>query len=280
MSKEMISIPEGNLLRVALTKSITTLSALNEKTGVDRKTLRAINAGRAVKQTTLQSIADRLRIPIAHLQASNEADQNEGPGRIDDYQYREIKLQQLDGAALRKLAGETDEITWFLNIDRISIELESALKNLQKCLKGWFFHLNLANDPDDDNDNLLDAISYVKTSGNIDETIKELARHKLKIFGGTYIAWQKEDTLWNFESGLLPVLKYRSQLKAALSIVPEAKNYSTVRAGIGFEPPQNLSELSGIYFVEIDGKPIRVREINFGDDTENHQLENPDDIPF
>jgi hypothetical protein len=55
MPKEMVSIPEGNLLRAAETKSITTLSALKEKTDVDRKTLRAINAGQPVKRTTLQS---------------------------------------------------------------------------------------------------------------------------------------------------------------------------------------------------------------------------------
>jgi hypothetical protein len=91
---------------------------------------------------------------------------------------------------------------------------------------------------------------------------------------------KKRHDLWDFGNGPLPVLKYRSQLKAALSILPETKTASTVRVCTGFEPPQNLSELSGIYFVEIDGKPVRVREINFGDDTENPQLENPDDIPF
>jgi hypothetical protein len=74
MPKEMISIPEGNLLGIAKSKGIATLSALKERTGVDRKTLRAINEGQPVKQTTLQSIADKLRIPIAHLLASNAAD--------------------------------------------------------------------------------------------------------------------------------------------------------------------------------------------------------------
>jgi hypothetical protein len=91
------SIPEGNLLGIAKSKGITTFSALKEKTGVDRKTLRAINE--AVKQTTLQSIADKLRLPISHLLASNEVTKNEGGNNINDYQYGEVKLQQLDGAA-------------------------------------------------------------------------------------------------------------------------------------------------------------------------------------
>ena len=67
MTKKLVAIPEGNLLRIAATKSVATLSALKEKTGVDRKTLRTINTGRPVKEATLQSIADKLRVPLAHL---------------------------------------------------------------------------------------------------------------------------------------------------------------------------------------------------------------------
>jgi DNA-binding Xre family transcriptional regulator len=61
MSKEMISIPEGKLMRVAAIKGITTISDLKQRTTVDRKTLSAIDKGKPVKQTTLQSIADKLR---------------------------------------------------------------------------------------------------------------------------------------------------------------------------------------------------------------------------
>jgi hypothetical protein len=189
MPKEMISIPEGNLLSVAATKSITTLSALKEKTGVDRKTLRSINAGQPVKQTTLQSIADKLRVPITHLLASNTADKNEGASGLDDYQYREIKLQELDGTALRKFAGQTDEITWFLNIDHMPEELEATLVKLRKTLRGWFAHLLGI---EFEEDNLLDQISHIKRATDIDKAIEELTRHKLKIFGGTFVAWQKE----------------------------------------------------------------------------------------
>jgi len=187
-------------------------------------------------------------------------------------------LQKLDGTTLRKFAGETDEITWFLNIDHMPEELETTLVKLRKTLHGWFVHL--VGIEFEEKDNLLDQISHIKRATDIDKAVEELARHKLKMFGGTFVAWQKEHDLWDLGNGLLPVLKYRSQLKVALSIVPEAETASTVRVCTGFEPPQNLSELSGIYYVEIDGKPMRVREINFGDDMEIHQLENPDDIPF
>jgi DNA-binding Xre family transcriptional regulator len=77
MSKKLIALPEGNLMRVAAKKSITTLTELKDKTGVDRKTLRAIKEGKQVKETTLQSIADKLRVPLAHLVGADPATKRE-----------------------------------------------------------------------------------------------------------------------------------------------------------------------------------------------------------
>ena len=222
MSKEMISIQAGNLMSVAETKGIKTISALKEKTSVDRKTLRAINAGEPVKQTTLQSIADRLRVPISHLQGSNALGKSDGARGIDDYQFREIKLQQLNAAALRELVSKTDHITWSLNIDQVSDELEATLLKLRNSLRGWHEHIQCGwawSDPEDQ-DNLDGQISYIKTSADIDKRVEELAQRKLKIFGSTYIAWEKHRVRHFQEDYPLPILEYRSKVRAALSIVP------------------------------------------------------------
>lgn len=253
MPKVMISIPEGNLLRVAEAKSIMTLSALKEKTRVDRKTLRSINAGQPVKQTTLQSIADKLRVPISHL--LNE-DKNEHAGSdINEHQYREIKLQQLDGAALRNLAGETDEITWSLHIDQISVEVEAILSNLGDSLRHWYFHLCMG---PDETDNLKQQISYIKVSADIEKSVEELAQHKLKIFGGTYVSWDKGPVFRSGDPKPLPLLKYKSELRAALKITPEDKASPTIRVGIGWAPPREFveSNLVGIDVVEVDGTTV------------------------
>jgi hypothetical protein len=101
MPKKLIVIPEGNLMRVATAKGCDTFAALKEKTGVDRKTLRSINAGQQVKEATLQRIADKLRIPVGHL-SSAVSEEAVRSGSINDYQYQEIKLQRLDTAALRR----------------------------------------------------------------------------------------------------------------------------------------------------------------------------------
>lgn len=256
MPKEMVSIPEGNLLSVAKSKGITTLSALKEKTSVDRKTLRAINDGKPVKQTTLQSIADKLRLPITHLLASNEVTKNEGGNNINDYQYGEVKLQQLDGAALRKLASETDEITWFLHIDQISAEVEAILLGLREDLRYRYMHECMYG-PDDTN-NLAQEISYIKASADIEKSVEELAKHKLKIFGGTYVSWDKGPVFRSGDRKPLPLLKYKSELRAALKITPEVKTSPTVRVGIGWLPPREFveSKLVGIDVVEVDGTTV------------------------
>ena len=149
MTKKLVAIPEGNLLRIAAMKSIATLSDLKEKTGVDRKTLRTINTGRPVKETTLQAIADKLRVPLAHLLGPSTLDEVENSNSlapdhlVNDHgvHFREIKLQQLDAAALRRLAGETERIIWLLKMDQISESLEATLLKLRESLRGWYSHV-------------------------------------------------------------------------------------------------------------------------------------------
>jgi len=266
MPKQMISIPAGNLMSVAATKGIPHLSALKEKTSVDRKTLRAINAGKPVKTTTLQFISDKLRIPISYLLASNAADNNEAAERIGELnersKTRELKLQRLDGAALHKLASEAYKINWFLNIDQMSCNptlLEIQLKGLQKNLKKWWHHINGV-DPDDDEDNLLQQLSYFRTSSDIDKCVEQLAKDKLKILGGTYVFWEREQP--SRDGHILPILEYSSHHRAVLNIVSENKTNDTINVAIGWEPPPKFLErdLPGIERVFIDWNQVWSRE--------------------
>ena len=268
MTKKL-AIPEGNLLRVAAKKGITTLSALNEKTGVDRKTLRTINTGQPVKETTLQAIADKLRVPLAHLLGPSTLDEVENSSSLapyhrvnsDGYHFREIKLQQLDAAALRRLAGETDQITWLLKIDQMSESLEATLLKLRESLRGWYAPPPIEFGDSDAKDNLVSQISSIKTSADIDKSVEQLAEQNLKIYGGTYVHWDKKQARHPIEDDPLPILRYTSQTKAELSIAPEEKNNSTVRVATGWEPPQKFieSELAGIEFVEVDGRQVWFR---------------------
>jgi hypothetical protein len=265
MSKEMISIPAGNLMSVAATKSITTLVSLKQKTGVDRKTLRAINAGEPVKTTTLQSIADKLRIPLTHFHGFNATDKVENVSAITPYGHRDIELQQLDASALRRIASETDEINWLLKIDRMTEELEALLLKLGKSLHAWFMHDNISLSPT--KHSLAEQIEGIKMSTEIDKGIEELKVHDLKLFGSTYVAWQKNQSTHPYEDYLLPILNYNSRSIGALSIVPKEKSNLTVRVHVGSEPPQkfDVSNLTGIDYVYVDNVEVWSRD---------------DDIPF
>src|SRR3974377_1457913 len=186
MSKKLIAIPEGNLMRIAETKGLTNFSALKERTGVDRKTLRRINTGRPVKDTKLQEIADKLHVPIAHLLGPDAGDKSAHVSNNNAYRYREIRLQRLDAAALREFAVETGNINWFLKVDQMSDELEALLLRLRNSLNAWFEVGRGMFEPG--TDDLENQISKIKTSANIDKSIEELAHHDLQICGGTYIA--------------------------------------------------------------------------------------------
>jgi hypothetical protein len=274
MSKKLIAIPAGNLLRSAATKDVATLLSLKEKTGVDRKTLRAINTGQPVKETTLQRIADKLRVPLAHLLGPSTLDEVENSSSLAHYHleggayhFREIELQQLDAAALRRLVDEIVQITWFLKIDQMSESLEATLLKLRESLLGWHHHLMGFGDPDA-KDDLVDQISFVKTSADIDKSVEQLAAQNLKIYGGTYVRWKKEQARDQIEDYPLPILRYTSQTQAGLCIASEDKNNSTTRVATGWEPPQKFieSELAGIDFVEVDYRQVwsRSGEIRVG----------------
>jgi hypothetical protein len=282
MSKKLIAIPAGNLLRSAATKDVATLLSLKEKTGVDRKTLRAINTGQPVKETTLQRIADKLRVPLAHLLGPSTLDEVENSSSLAHYHleggayhFREIELQQLDAAALRRLVDEIVQITWFLKIDQMSESLEATLLKLRDSLLKRQAAILLVEDPGAD-DNLVEQIEYTKMSADLDKSVEQLAEQNLKIYGGTYVLWDKKQLQDPYEDFPLPILIYTSRKKVALSIAPERKNNSTVRVTTGWEPPQKFieSELAGINLVEVDSRKVWSRDEN------SVPVFDDDEIPF
>ena len=285
MTKKL-TIPEGNLLRVAAKKGITTLSALYDKTEVDRKALRTINRGQPYKEMTLQTIADKLHIPLDHFLGPSTLDEIENSSSTAPYHQvssagyhcREIKLQQLDTAALRRIAGQTARITWLLKIDQMTDSLEATLLKLRASLLGWYEHLNRIPPDFDTTDNLVDQISSIRTSADIDKSVEQLTAQNLKIYGGTYVQWNKEQARHRVEDYPLPILRYTSRTEAELCIAPEEKNNSTTtRVATGYEPPQKFieSELAGIDFVDVNYRQVWSR-------SGQYRFRSPeiDEIPF
>jgi hypothetical protein len=96
----------------------------------------------------------------------------------------------------------------------------------------------------------------ITASADIDKSLENLARHKLKIFGATYVGWRMIHRS-PFDRPVR-ILEYRSGRRAALSIVLQNETNATVRVSIGVEPPKKFvrSELVGIDRVSIDGTQV------------------------
>jgi hypothetical protein len=283
MAKKLVAAPEGALMRLAASKSVESISALKERTGVDRKTLRAINEGKPVKETTLQKVAVKLRVPPEHLTGEDPADGHE-VSVSGDYYHREIALQRLDATALRDLAYR-DDINWVLQLDQVSDASEQALKNLREALRAWCFNISQVEDPGV-TDNFDQEISRIKTAADIDRCIEGLAQHKLNIYGGDYVRWTKEfsggevtyDPYDMYPPQTSPrVLSYRSRHTVVLCVAPDGKHISTIQVATGYEPPKEFDDrkLEGRFdFVQVDGKKVWTRKE--AETSSNHD----DEIPF
>jgi len=97
----------------------------------------------------------------------------------------------------------------------------------------------------------------VKLSG----TEPPSAGSRALLTGATYVFWTLERLRHPNEDYPLPILRYTSYPKVALSIAPEDKNNSTARVSTGYEPPLKFieSELVGIDSVEVDYQEVWFR---------------------
>jgi hypothetical protein len=76
--------------------------------------------------------------------------------------------------------GQDRHITWVLSTN-IAQDLEVILLQLSSSLRGWFKQVSVKGDSDPRHQDDLGTT----TSAGIDESVKDFARHKLKIFGAT-----------------------------------------------------------------------------------------------
>jgi transcriptional regulator with XRE-family HTH domain len=114
MAKQMVQAVRG-ALDAELKKRKKTQKEFAEELSMDRKTLRAIDRGRPVKDTTLNKIAVKLRVPIDHL-LEGSSDKNL---RTNDASANSILLRPVRAPEIKALLSEAALVQWKLLIDTL-----------------------------------------------------------------------------------------------------------------------------------------------------------------
>ena len=196
MAKTLVSAPANALLTIAKTKGVGTILSLSEKTGVDRKTLKLINDGKSVKETTIKMVMDALRLPVSHL--LDHARPSTLPDKVADISRRsyEAPLQKLNATLLKQMLDQThpDELVWRLNIDRASDEIKSKLLKFGKLVQEWLLHINNWDHWKGQTHTLKGQLAKISMSADIENSMADLLSENVTLFGGTFIRWEKHGT--------------------------------------------------------------------------------------
>ena len=242
MAKKLVSAPPEALLQIAKSKGILSLLTLSEKTKVDRKTLRSINKGQSVKESTLQAIADNLRVPLTHLLGQDRIASlqlnSDGPSR----RSYELELQPLNAIMLRKMLDHIsmpDAIDWNLNINHVSDELETKLLKFETIVREWLLLINGWDHWKGKNCDLQGQLAKIKMTADIENHIQVLSGGNIKIFGATFIRWNVGDIrgiYGDFENAI----EYHSICHGVIAV--ESKNATTSRINVdpGEVPPHSF----------------------------------------
>jgi hypothetical protein len=266
MAKMLISADPGALMKVAEAKGIGSFKALSEKTGSDRKTLRSINDGRPVKDTTLQTIAAKLRVPISHLRKEQLPGSFHRPPGL-----REIVLQPLNAKLLRELVEALDsapgDIQWILKIDQLPDGLEAQILNFEKLVDEWTVLLGGVEQWGKGKAHTLEGqLAKVRMTTDIESHIQAFSAANIRLFGANCLWWTKHSFVVDEPCPELPVSgcgwDYDSHTVGVIAIEPKNATLSKHRIDLGEEPPASFDEQSlpaDVRWVRVDNVVVYKR---------------------
>jgi hypothetical protein len=240
MAKRLVSAEPNALIQAANSKGIMSLLAINEKTGVDRKTLKLINEGAPVKETTIKKIADKLRVPITHLLSQRQTETLQPNSDGSSRRLYELALQPLNAILLKEMLEQVslpNGIVWSLNLDDVSAELESQLLKFESIVQEWLLLINGWDSWADKQRDLKTQLAKVRISTDVENRIQELASVGLKIFGKSYIRWTVEDSRGPY-GDFHNAIEYRSICIGAIAVESKKQTTSKINIDPGEEPPR------------------------------------------
>jgi transcriptional regulator with XRE-family HTH domain len=240
MGKQMKRAFPG-ALNAELTRQGRTQSELAQDLGMDRKTLRAIDRGQPVKDTTLQKIAVELRVPIDHLlkgpSEKNSKNNNAGANSI--------LLRAVKAPEIKALLSKAVILKWKLLLDNLdsgtdTLEFESTdevILKFEKVVNQWWTNLKTEVLVEE---SLSEQLGRLVMGSDCETIIEKLKTRSISVLGGEYLHWPIEiidngGTYQNVEddNGCPVSLKV-----AILALAPSSIHSKRIEVDIGLPPPE------------------------------------------
>jgi transcriptional regulator with XRE-family HTH domain len=134
MAKIKVRSHPGALAQLLKRKGMTQMDA-KDATGLDRKTLAKIDRGEEVKLETIQQLAKKLHVSVAHFTPPSTASTAD---QIDTQELPDcmgsLLLHKVDGDRLPGMLQHSINIQWNLNVQTVDKKARELLMELEEAI--------------------------------------------------------------------------------------------------------------------------------------------------
>jgi transcriptional regulator with XRE-family HTH domain len=247
MAKIKVRPHPGALAQLLKRKGMTQMDA-KDATGLDRKTLAKINRGGEVKLETIQQLAKKLHVSVAHFSPPSTASTAD---QIDTHELPvwmvSLLLHKVDGDRLPGMLQDSVRIQWKLNLQTVDEKLRELLMKLEEAMGQLHNHLRIEPHEIDEDEmhSLTFQLDRLKKAEDVSILLERLAEHHLCVLGADYLYWEKtisrqEDPYTGDSLG--DIITYKCSRMTLLSVEPYGVPSRRVPVSRGYEPPKFAPE--------------------------------------
>ena len=99
----------------------------------------------------------------------------------------------------------------------------------------------------------------MSVSDQLDVLLQEIRAEGVKLLGGSWRKWEKEDHESGYDDMHWEYIEYRSCVHALISIEPKSKTGVRVEVDFGHVPPRSFNPPDSVSQITVDGKVVYAR---------------------